>query len=240
MYNDKKMLILEDMNIIHTRLTSFVLTKLEKFYRPVLRKMFAEVFSKSGIRHINNNIHKYDALLYKDDFYSGNSFSIDYCDEKGKYENINIKKDAIKDLLPKNVSLNINYIKINEDTVKPKNLRKYYDALNMLFFYLNHDRLNLFNVYGWRNSSISEYYRKSVSYLKKHNILMYNILMDKSCFGVSKKGIMNIYKYYNAHFYGYIGRRMSFLRYLKAFDEYIIKMILNMGSGEWYEEINKK
>lgn len=239
MYNDKKILTLEDMNVIHTRLTSFVLTKLEKFYRPVLRKMFAEVFSKSGIRYINNNTHKYDVLLYKDDFYGGNSFSIDYCDEKGKYENITIKKDVIKDLLPKNVSLNINYIKINENTVSPKNLRKYYDALNMLFFYLNPYRLNLFNVYGWHNPSIAEYYRKSVSYLKKHNILMYNILMNKPCnkflprFGVSKKDIMDIYEYYDAHFYGYIGRRISFLRYLKAFDKYIIKMILNMGSGEW-------
>lgn len=240
MYNDKKILILEDMNIIHMRLTSFVLTKLEKFYKPVLRKMFAEVLSKSGIRYINNNAHKYDVLLYKDDFYSGNSFSIDYCDEKGKGENIIIKKDVIKDLLPKNVSLNINYIKINEDTVRSKNLRKYYDALNMLFFYLNPYRLNLFNVYGWRNPSISEYYRKSVSYLKKHDILLYNILMNKPCFSVSKKGIMNIYEYYNEHFYGYIGRRISFLKYLKAFDEYIIKMILNMRSGEWYEEINKK
>ena len=52
------------------------------------------------------------------------------------------------------------------------------------------------------------------------------------CFDVNKKDIMSIYKYYNEHFYGYVGRRISFLRYLKAFDGYIIKMILTMRSGE--------
>lgn len=240
MYSNKKILTLEEMNIIHTRLTSFILDKMTKFYKPILRKMFAEVFSKNGIGYINNNVHKYDILLYNDTFYGDSVFSIEYCNEKGRYENITIKKDTIKDLLPKNVVLNINYIKINENTVNPKNLRKYYDALNMLFFSINHYRLNEFHLFGWRNPSISKYYRKSVGYLKKHNILMYNILMNELCFGISKKDIMNVYEYYNKHFCGYTGRRSSFLRYLKTFDEYIIKMILAMRSGEWYEKDNKK
>lgn len=240
MYSDKKILTLEEMNVIHIRLTLFILDKMAKFYKPILRKMFAEVFSKDGIRYINNNAYKYDVLLYSDTFYSGSVFCIDYCNEKGEYENITIKKDTIKDLLPKNVVLNINYIKINENTVNSKNLRKYYDALNMLFFSINHYRLNEFYLFGWHNPSISKYYRKSVGYLKRYNILMYNILMNELCFGISKKDIMSIYEYYNKHFCGYTGRRASFLRYLKTFDEYIIKMILNMRSGERYEKDNKK
>lgn len=241
MYNDKKMLTLDEFNVIHNRLTAFITDKMSKFYRPVLRKMFAEVFSKSGIRYINNNIRKYNVLLYSDrGIYNDAFIYIDYRRKDGKLENIIIKKDGIKDLLPENITLNINYIRLDVDTVKPKNLRKYYDALNMLFFYLNPYRLNLFDVYGWSNTSISEYYRKSASYLKKHNILMYNILIDNTCAGVIEKDIMNIYEYYNKHFCGFIDRRSSFLRYLKAFDKYIIKMILGMRSGEWYEKDNKK
>lgn len=167
MYSDKKILTLKEMDIIHTRLTSFILDKMAKFYKPILRKMFEEVFSKNGIRYINNNVYKYGILLYNDTFYGDSVFSIDYCNEKGRYENITIKKDVIKDLLPKNVALNINYIKINENTVNSKNLLKYYDALNMLFFCANQYRLEVFYIFGWRNPSISEYYRKSVNYLKK-------------------------------------------------------------------------
>lgn len=69
---------------------------------------------------------------------------------------------------------------------------------------------------------------------------MYNIFMDNTCAGVMKKDIMNIYEYYNKHFCGYIVRRSSFLRYLKTFDGYIIKMILTMKRGEWNGKDNKK
>lgn len=248
MYNDKKILTLDEFNIIHNRLSSFITDKMSKFYRPVLRKMFAEVFSKSAIRYINNNKHKYNVLLYSDrGIYNDAFIYIDYCRKDGKLENIIIKKDDIKDLLPKNITLNINYIRLDVDTVKSKNLRKYYDALNMLYFSMNVDRLNIFHLHGWGNPSINDYYRKSIGYLKKHNILMYNILMNKPCnngffqrFDASKESIMDIYKYYDAHFYGYIGKRISFLRYIKAYKPYIIKMLCNMKYGESYEKSYKK
>lgn len=105
------------MRVIHTRLTSFILDKTTKFYESILRKMLAEVFSKSDIRCINNNMHN---------------------------------------------------------------------------------------------------------------------------FGMNKKDTMGVYEYYSKYFCGYTGQCISFLRYLKAFDGYIIKMILSMRSGEWCEKDNKK
>lgn len=47
-----------------------------------------------------------------------------------------------------------------------------------------------------------------------------------------KKDTMGIYEYYSKYFCGYTGQCISFLRYLKAFDGYIIKMTLSMRSGE--------
>ena len=84
MCSNKKILNLGDMNIIHTRLTSFILDKMAKFYKAILRKMFAEVFSKNDIRYINNNAHKYRVLLYNDNFYGDRALNIEYCKEKGK------------------------------------------------------------------------------------------------------------------------------------------------------------
>lgn len=245
MCSDKKILTLEEMRTIHTRLTSFILDKTTRFYESILRKMFAEVFSKSDIRYINNNTHKYGVLLCNN-FYDNSILSIDYCNEKSSYYDVIIKKSKVKHLLPKNVALNISYIKIDKNTVKSKNLRKYYDALNMLSFSINSYKLNEFHILGWSNPFISKYYRKSAGYLKKHNALMYNILMNEpGCmllpyFDMNKKDTMGIYEYYSKYFCGYTGQCISFLRYLKAFDGYIIKMILSMRSGEWHEKDNKK
>lgn len=245
--NEKRMLTLDDMDIIHDRLTSFIIGRMSKFYKPILRKMFAEVFSKKSINYINNNIDKCGALLYGGDgpFYSL-FIRIDYYNESGICKEVSIKKDDIKDLLPKNVTLNINYIKINERTVNASNLRKYYDALNMLYFSINMYKLNRVYTAGWGNMSISKYYRKPISYLKKHNVLMYSILVGTpintffSTLLRSKDDIMDIYKYYSLHFGTYTNRFISFLRYIKAYKQYIIKELLAMKCGGFYEKDYKK
>lgn len=227
LYDDNKYLNLDDMKKIQKKLNDIILKSTYKYYAANFRKMIVEVFNNKRIRYINKNSDDYALLL---DLENENKNNIEiFC--KNSHDiiaNVSIRKDFIKTLGIKDLCINLDFLYISDKVVNNKNIDKYFHALNMLDAYNNrHHLCNILYYYGWANDAWKEYHKKQIKYLKKNNILFYNLLCDKPLYDIDNNSIMDLSEYYNRCGH-YIHRKGSSVAvYVSLFQEHIKKCIKN-------------